>query len=96
MADQLVYAQVRLPADPVNALDAATKQYVDTKIEIYVQEEPPGAGTVPLLWMDVDDLSMDPEGEGLAARGAPPAVQIYVSPEEPTDPEEGSLWVNTS
>lgn len=90
MADRKTLVPLLLPADPTAALQAATKQYVDSKatdkVEVAVQPGTPTdnavvSGTVPNLWIDTDDVL--PANQGMVIPGG--ATGTFLQKKSATD-----------
>jgi hypothetical protein len=63
VASKRTLVPILLPADPTAALEAATKQYVDARIQANTVSQPGTptdgsgpTGTQPVLWVDTDDV----------------------------------------
>jgi hypothetical protein len=79
---------ISLPADPINPLDAATKQYVDGKSsppEVFAQAAEPGATTTDIIWVDIDDTS-----SGVA----PVEPEVFAQAAEPGTATTDIIWVD--
>ena len=89
---------VTLPADPTTALQAATKQYVDSKVGgIIVSDTAPGSPTNGLLWWDsVGTQLYVYYNDGTSSQwvnainSGVPAVVVSGTP--PSSPQSGQLW----